>query len=128
MIEGGRHRLSAMPLEQLGRPMPPFGELLLKPPQEDHSLRRALSERLLRAVREPQNGGRHSRFTSRDLERAALVVKEAAPHLFDEVRFAIKIHRWNSANPRGRPFEQKTLTTALFTFSRGAGRKARKRR
>jgi len=32
MIEGRRHRLSAMPLEQLGRPMPPFGELLLKPP------------------------------------------------------------------------------------------------
>lgn len=93
--------------------MPPFGELLLQPPQQDHSVRRALLERLLRAEREPSNDSRRSRFTSRDLQRAELVVKEAAPHLLDEIRFAIKVHRWNSANPRGRPFEQKTLTTAL---------------
>lgn len=113
MVDGRRLRLAAIPWEQVGRPMPPFGELLLQPPQQDHSVRRAVLERLLKPVREPSNGNRHPRFTSRDLQRAALVVKEAAPHLFDEVRFAIKVRRWNSANPPGRPSEQRTFTTAL---------------
>lgn len=85
------HRLSRVPIEQLGRSWPPGGERLLEPAKRNETIRKDVLRRLLKGEGEPPQPKKLPRFTERDLKRTREVVAAYAPHHYDEIEFFIRV-------------------------------------
>jgi hypothetical protein len=108
-----KRRLRLLTWEEVGRPWPPGREGLLDGPQQNKELRLDLVKKLLAGEGDQSDLHFYPKFSSRDFERAALVVRTFAPHRAPEIELLIRFNYPRPRNMPGHPREPMTERAAL---------------